>query len=63
MGLKVGSSFQVLGEIIHITSKYLIQEAKATFAGSKVQVLEAKNSKLRKDLISAMDEANTSKER
>ena len=63
MGLKVGSSFQVLGETIHITSKYLIQEAKATSVGSKVQVLEAKNSKLRKDLISAMDEANSSKEK
>ena len=30
---------------------------------SKVQALEAENSKLRKDLISAMDEANTAKER
>ena len=30
---------------------------------SKVQILEAENSKLRKDLISAMDEANTAKER
>ena len=32
-------------------------------AGSKVEVLEAKNSKLRKDLISAMDEASTVKEK
>ena len=31
--------------------------------GSKVEILEAKNSKLRKDLISAMDEANTVKEK
>ena len=61
--LKVGSSFQVLGETIHITSEYLSQEAKATFAGSKVEVLEVKNSKLRKDLISTMDEANTTKEK
>ena len=63
MGLKVGSSFQVLGETIHITSEYLSQEAKATSARSKVQVLQAENSKLRKDLISTMDEANTSKEK
>ncbi|KAL0003149.1 hypothetical protein SO802_016930 [Lithocarpus litseifolius] len=61
--LKVGSSFQVLGETIHITSEYLSQEAKATSAGSKVEVLEAENSKLRKDLIFAVDEANTAKEK
>ena len=30
---------------------------------SKVQALEAENLKLRKDLISAMDEASTAKER
>ena len=63
MSLKVGSSFQVLRETIHITSEYLSQEAKATSAGSKVQVLEAENSKLRKDLISTMDKVNTSKEK
>ena len=42
---------------------YLSQEAKATFARSKLQGLEVKNSKLKKDLISAMDEANTAKEK
>ena len=31
--------------------------------GSRVETLEAKNSKLRKDLIAAMDEANTVKEK
>ena len=31
--------------------------------GSRVETLEAKNSKLRKDLIVAMDEANTAKEK
>ena len=63
MSLKVGSSFQVLGETIHITSEYLSKETKATSAGSKVQVLKAENLKLRKDLISAMDKVNTSKEK
>ena len=53
----------MLGETIHITSKYLSQEVKAKSARSKVQVLEAENSMLRKDLISAMDKANTSKEK
>ena len=31
--------------------------------GSRVETLEAKNSKLRKDHIAAMDEANTTKEK
>lgn len=31
--------------------------------GSKLQGLEAENSKLKKDLISTMDEANTAKEK
>ena len=63
MSLKVGSSFQVLGETIHITSEYLSKETKATIVGSKVQVLKAKNLKLSQDLISAMDKVNTSKEK
>ena len=38
-------------------------EAKAASVGSRVETLEAKKSKLRKDLIAAMDEANTAKEK
>ncbi|KAL0014155.1 hypothetical protein SO802_001224 [Lithocarpus litseifolius] len=53
----------VLGEKIHITSEYLSQKAKATSMGSQVEALEAENSKLRKDLIAAMDEANTAKKK
>ena len=53
----------MLGETIHITSEYLSQEAKATSVGSKVEALEVENSKLRKELISTMDEANTAKEK
>ena len=51
------------GETIHITSEYLSYEAKAATTGSKVEALEAENAKLRKDLIFAMDEANTGKEK
>ena len=36
---------------------------KATSVGSKVEALEAENAKLRKELISTMDEANTTKEK
>ena len=51
----------MLGERIHITSEYLSQEAKAMSVGSKVEAQEVENSKLRKELISTMDEANTAK--
>ena len=53
----------MLGEAIDITLEYLGREAKATSVGSKVEALEAENSKLRKELISAMDETNTTKEK
>ncbi|KAL0015669.1 hypothetical protein SO802_002738 [Lithocarpus litseifolius] len=59
----VPSNEVVLGEMIHITSEYLSHEVKAMAAGSKVEALEAENSKLRRDLISAMDEANSAKEK
>ena len=53
----------MLGESLHLTSEYLTQEAKVEFAVSRVAALEAKNLKLRKDLIVAMDEANIAKEK
>ena len=61
--MKVGSYFQVLGESVHITSEYLTHEAKVTSAVSRVEALEAENSKLKKDLISTMDETNTIKKK
>ena len=53
---------QVLGEMMHITSKYLANEEKVVIANSKVEVLEAEALRLRKDLIAAMDVNNTAKE-
>ena len=41
----------------------LSYEVKAASVGSRVETLEVKNSKLRKDLIAAMDKANTAKEK
>ena len=61
--LNAGFTFQVLGESLHITSEYLTQEAKITSAMSRVEALEVENSKLKKDLIAAMDEANFVKEK
>ena len=53
----------MLGESLHITSEYLTQEAKVESAVSRVVALEAENSKLKKDLITAMDKANIAKEK
>ena len=50
-------------ESLHITSEYLTHEAEIALAMSKVEALEAENSKLRKDLIVVMDEANIVKEK
>ena len=52
---------KVLGETMHITTQYLVNEEKAVVANSKVEALEAEASGLRKDLIAAMDSLNTSK--
>ena len=54
---------QVLGEMIHITTEYLTHEEKVVMDDFKVEALEAESSKLRKDLISVMEERNTSKEK
>ena len=48
---------------MHIFSQYLASEEKAVMATSKVEALEAKASGLRRDLIVAMDESNSSKEK
>ena len=48
---------------MHITSQYLASEEKAVMATSKVDALEVEASGLRKDLIVAMDDSNSSKEK
>ena len=48
---------------MHITSQYLVSEEKAVVATTKVKALEVKASGLRKDLIMAMDDSNSSKEK
>ena len=53
----------MLGESLHLTSEYLAQEAKVESAWSHMTTLEAENSKLKKELISAMNEANLAKEK
>ena len=49
---------QVLGETIHISTKYLTNKEKVVMAGSKVEALEGDSSRLRKDLIVIMDGGN-----
>ena len=52
-----------MGESLHITAEYLTQEAKVVSLMSRMEALEAENSKLKKDLMVTMDKANTSKEK
>ena len=61
--MNVGIPSQVLGESLHITFEYLTHKAKIASAVSRVEALEAENSKLKKDLIVVMGEANTIKEK
>ena len=61
--LRSSSFFQVLGESLHITSEYPTQETKVASAVPRVEALEPENSKLKKDLIAVMDEANSVKEK
>ena len=56
------TSSQVLGESLHIASEYLTQEAKVASLASRMEVLEAENSTLKKKLIESMHEVNTLKE-
>ena len=56
-------SFSSARRDIHITSEYLGHEVKAVLAGSKMEALEVENANLKRDLIFAMDEANTTKEK
>ena len=52
----------MLGESLHIASEYLTQKAKVASLASRMEVLEAKNSTLKKKLIESMHEVNTLKE-
>ena len=53
----------MLGESLHLTSEYLASEAKVESVRSHVTTLEAENSKLKKKLIVAMNNANLAKEK
>ena len=53
----------MLGETIHITSQFLMNEEKAVVATSKAEALEAEATGLTRDLITAMDVNSTSKEK
>ena len=53
----------MLEESLHITSEYLASVAKVESAQSHASSLEAENSKLKKELIAAMNDANLAKEK
>ena len=52
-----------MGKSLYITSEYLASEAKVESARSHASSLEAKKSKLKKELIAAMNNANLAKEK
>ena len=53
----------MLEESLHITSKYLTQEAKVASLTSRMEALEAENSTLKKNLIDSMGKAANLKEK
>ena len=53
----------MLGESLHLTSEYLASEANVKSARSHASSLEVENSKLKKELIAAMNDANLAKEK
>ena len=53
----------MLGESLHITSKYLTQEAKVASLTSRMEALEVESSTLKQNLIDSMGEATTLKEK
>ena len=55
--------FQVFGESLRLTTDYLSIEEKVVIAQSKAEFVEAESSRLRKDLVEAMDQAMKSKEK
>ena len=48
---------------MHLTTDYLSSEEKVAVANPKVDLVEAESSKLRKDLIEAIDQAVKAKEK
>lgn len=52
----------MLGKTIHITSEFLAHKEKVVVAGFKVKALKANGYRLRKDLITAMDDSIASKD-
>ena len=54
---------QVLEESLRLTIDYLSNEEKVVVANSKVHIVEAKSSRLRKDLIEVMDQVTKAMEK
>nr|POE69237.1 hypothetical protein CFP56_41116 [Quercus suber] len=61
IGRKV--KIRVLGDSLLLTTDYLSTEVKVVVVNSKLESVETKSSKLRKDLIVSMDETNKANEK
>nr|POE86802.1 hypothetical protein CFP56_38718 [Quercus suber] len=63
VSLHIHKSAQVLRESLRLTTDYLSTKEKVVVTNSKLESIEAKSLKLRKNLIVAMDETNKEKEK
>lgn len=57
------SSLQVISESLHLMTDYLSSEEKVVVANSKVDSVKVESSRLRKDLIEALDQSIKAKEK
>ena len=53
----------MLGESLHLTLEHLASESKVESARSHASSLEVENSKLKKEFIATMNDANLAKEK
>ncbi|XP_075671764.1 uncharacterized protein LOC142641251 [Castanea sativa] len=62
MGRHLQKLVQVLGETVHLSSEYLAQEVKVESSLSRIKVLEMENSKMKRELIASMENAQQARE-
>ncbi|XP_075663167.1 uncharacterized protein LOC142632686 [Castanea sativa] len=62
MGRHIHKLVQVLGEAVHFSAEYQAQEAKVESSLSRIKVLEMENSRLKRELITAMEDVHQYKD-
>ncbi|XP_075671758.1 uncharacterized protein LOC142641244 [Castanea sativa] len=62
MGRHIHKLVQVLGEAVHFSAEYQAQEAKVESSLSRIKVLEMENSRLKRELTTAMEDVHQYKD-